>query len=301
MFTHWCSSTDLQKMPYIHYEFFDNQKNTRAIIQDVTRSKAISENAGQNNSAEHPGNPFADLKKGPSDDNDSSTESSNELSSSSLPPTIEVVRRQLQQLKTLVHGLNERTAISSISNSTSKREKSLIKGYLHHSPPLHIRRSLDEFFYSSLVGDKILQRDRNQIVFTTFEEGKDKISYLEQGSKLPVNSLGAVVVEFGDLDQYEEHFPRMSTGKDVQEHRKGNHPIVMVDQLWMWIIGSGTSSLKSHVKVYNAKFARHSDYKFSGKLCRASGAPDDIKGRKQSKQGNTFDYQHVGYYHAGFE
>lgn len=91
---------------------------------------------------------------------------------------------------------------SSVSEDNTS-EGSLIKAYLHHRPPLHVRRSLDQFYYLSLKEADIRARDRDQVVYNF---AKRKL--LEQK-------------------------------KNTETH---DHPIVMVDQLWMWIIGNGKLS-----------------------------------------------------------
>jgi hypothetical protein len=70
----------------------------------------------------------------------------------------------------------------------SKEEESLVRVYLHHSPPLHIRRTLDQYYYYMLADTR--ERDADQVV-TRWAE------------------------------------------KRLQ---KPHHNILMVDQLWIWII-----------------------------------------------------------------
>ena len=53
---------------------------------------------------------------------------------------------------------------SSVSEDNTS-EGSLIKAYLHHRPPLHVRRSLDQFYYLSLKEADIRARDRDQVVY----------------------------------------------------------------------------------------------------------------------------------------
>jgi hypothetical protein len=101
---------------------------------------------------------------------------------------------------------------SSVSEDNTS-EGSLIKAYLHHRPPLHIRRSLDQFYYLSMKEADIRARDRDQVVYNF---AKRKL--LEQK-------------------------------KNTETH---DHPIVMVDQLWMWIIGNGKFSRQgSHISRLN--------------------------------------------------
>jgi hypothetical protein len=132
-----------------------------------------------------------------------------------------------KQVEVIVGGLDAITPTPSMLNSTS--EMSLIKGYLYHKPPLHVRRSLDEFFYSSLIDEKIIQRDQNQIVF---KFGKELNQYMPQNHKSHLDDTLT-------LTQYKKHDVHERTEKEEQGYRRGNRPIVMVDQLWMWVIGKG--------------------------------------------------------------
>jgi hypothetical protein len=206
------------------------------MIQTITRSKIISKNAKQNISRARQRSPDADVKKGQGRDNASPIESSDELSSW-RPPSRTEPHKQAKRVDVLVDGLNAMTPPPSILSSTS--EMSLLKGYLYHKPPLHVRRTLDEFFYSSLIGSQISQRDQSQIVFK-FKEEKNKEPHPKHGSQLLVDASSPDRHEFRTLDQHEQQDIYGATGKEVKEYRNGNHPIVMVDQLWMWVIGTGT-------------------------------------------------------------
>jgi hypothetical protein len=81
------------------------------------------------------------------------------------------------------------------ANRLSKEEEKLVRVYLHHSPPLHMRRTLDQYYYYMLEDTR--ERDADQVV-TRWAERR----------------LG-----------------------------KAHHNILMVDQLWIWVIkGSGGQS-----------------------------------------------------------
>jgi hypothetical protein len=49
----------------------------------------------------------------------------------------------------------------SLAEHLSKDER-LIRAYLHHSPPLHVRRTLDQFYYYAMDTEK---RDEDQVVY----------------------------------------------------------------------------------------------------------------------------------------
>jgi hypothetical protein len=77
------------------------------------------------------------------------------------------------------------------ANRLSKEEEKLVRVYLHHSPPLHVRRTLDQYYYYMLEDTR--ERDADQVVT-----------------------------------------------RWARKHGKPHHNILMVDQLWIWVIkGSG--------------------------------------------------------------
>jgi hypothetical protein len=75
-----------------------------------------------------------------------------------------------------------------ITSKLSKEEKDLVRVYLHHSPPLHTRRTLDQYYYYMLEDTR--KRDADQVVTRW---ARDRL-------------------------------------------RKPHHNILMVDQLWIWVI-----------------------------------------------------------------
>jgi len=79
--------------------------------------------------------------------------------------------------------------VSQVATSRlSKEEENLVEVYLHHNPPLHMRRTLDQYYYYMLEDTR--KRDADQVV-TRWAE----------------TQLG-----------------------------KPHHNILMVDQLWIWVI-----------------------------------------------------------------
>lgn len=79
-----------------------------------------------------------------------------------------------------------------ISDKTDRYEK-LLWAYLLDKHPLHVRRTLDQSYYSTLKNTEI--RDQDQVPHKFFKQ----------------------------------HFP------DSAEN--GVYPVLMVDQLWLWILG----------------------------------------------------------------
>lgn len=106
---------------------------------------------------------------------------------------------------------------------SNHRDKEFIKKYLHEDPPLHPRRTLDQAYYWSL--DNTDARDQDQVVYrATKATAKRDHTY---------DSENMV---------WKQH--RKCTLKDGCEHcrSKIRHvpKLVMVDQLWMWILDGST-------------------------------------------------------------
>jgi len=265
-------------MPYIHYEHFNKQKKIRKIIHSVDKSKITANNARRNaprRLSRNSRNPWSEVLGQPQESGQGrSLWSSDEEGILSLSMPLP---------------LSTRPTIPALQSNTS--ESSLIEAYLHHEPPLHVRRSLDEFYYSSLTHHEIIDRDRNQIVFKSREEEElleKKIelmkAYYRRGVPsfyVPQNSnqyyhstLLQNRTEERDLNEMEhrlreEGHIRFGEKRSQQtldllpgsylwtgpehEHQESDkrmgtrdkglktedYPILMVDQLWMWIIGNG--------------------------------------------------------------
>ncbi len=83
-------------------------------------------------------------------------------------------------------------------------EEQLTLRYLHENPPLHPRRTLDQFYYGALKNTGT--RDRDQVVYreTTPEQHKCNVKYESCNQ----------------------------CGEDIRKVPR----LVMVDQLWLWIL-----------------------------------------------------------------
>lgn len=118
------------------------------------------------------------------------------------------------------------------------RDKMLIRKYLYHDPPLHPRRTLDQAYYRTLKTTKA--RDRDQVVY--------------RGTRPdPPHSIDLKTREwtcFDDVTDSKEQ--RTENTQEQKPERKdqfcvhcANHVrkvsrILMVDQLWLWILDDKT-------------------------------------------------------------
>ncbi|KAL8795176.1 MAG: hypothetical protein Q9195_002331 [Heterodermia aff. obscurata] len=99
-------------------------------------------------------------------------------------------------------------------------EERLIEGYLHGHETLHVRRTLDQSHYYILEDTE--QRDDDQVVLRGGERG-----YLS--TNVPPDSQS-------DSSDSENELIGSSDRKKVRRD-KAQCNMVMVDQLWMWILG----------------------------------------------------------------
>jgi hypothetical protein len=101
------------------------------------------------------------------------------------------------------------------------QEEQLLKECLHHDPPFHPRRTLDQSYYWTLKTTK--KRDRDQVVYrSTAPKKQDRHS-----GNHPVNMKESCK----DCHDYSRKIPR----------------VIMVDQLWLWILEGSTYQSFRHL------------------------------------------------------
>ncbi|KAM0327166.1 hypothetical protein ACHAQA_006297 [Verticillium albo-atrum] len=120
---------------------------------------------------------------------------------------------------------------------SSFRDRMVLKKYLYHEPPLHPRRTLDQAYYWTLNTTK--SRDRDQVVYrATTAKQQDFHQFVD-----------------GKCSEHEE-----LDGKPCRICTSGIKKIsrvVMVDQLWMWILDEKTI-ITSFPKRYGTQKYDHS-------------------------------------------
>jgi hypothetical protein len=105
------------------------------------------------------------------------------------------------------------------------QERELLKAYLHHDPPFHPRRTLDQSYYWTLKTTK--KRDRDQVVYrgtAPKKEFRHDGAHVKSGCEQCLSDIRKV--------------PR----------------VVMVDQLWLWILNG---SMSCHLTPRHASFRTH--------------------------------------------
>lgn len=101
-------------------------------------------------------------------------------------------------------------------------DEELIHTYLHEKPYMHIRRTLDQYYYHTMKDTT--ERDEDQVVY------------------------------------------RYAKKMWPEEH-ESVHNILMVDQLWLWILDGGKIVERSRLlRNSNNDFHRYCDYQLSTKV-----------------------------------
>lgn len=147
------------------------------------------------------------------------------------------------------------------------RDKSLIQKYLHHQSPLHPRRTLDQAYYWTLK--TTTTRDRDQVVYRGTRAAPANVHRIDEDSKewnckslstdSPENRDKLQSQEQKDNSQSGERFKkpavralerRLEEKKRIEDLRDGCADcrarirkvsrVIMVDQLWMWILDEST-------------------------------------------------------------
>jgi hypothetical protein len=130
-------------------------------------------------------------------------------------------------------------------------EQYLIGGYLNKEPPLHMRRSLDQFYYISKLDDMMDYLDMDQVVYKHFDKKmpkkKSQPSASPSGSweteTTMSESLGSVTSENVYLEtKHSEAFKELLQKWEKESKTTEEYPIVIVDQLWLWVIDGGKLS-----------------------------------------------------------
>ncbi|KAJ3957138.1 hypothetical protein N0V92_006298 [Colletotrichum tropicale] len=144
------------------------------------------------------------------------------------------------------------------------RDQELLEGYLHHDPPLHPRRTLDQSFYWALKTGEAL--DQDQVLYRgTIVDNINLHRFREERKKNcpgPKNCINKKTIAERILqplapDRYQScnHQPTKVGNFKWDNHSEitavdgcdhcGNEirkvpRVVMVDQLWMWILDEKT-------------------------------------------------------------
>jgi hypothetical protein len=105
---------------------------------------------------------------------------------------------------------------------TTYRDKKLLRKYLPLDPPIHPRRTLDQAFYWTLNSTK--KRDRDQVVYRGTTAKPDDFHKYDRKEKVWPHHVG---LNGRDCEACKVNIKKVSR-------------VVMVDQLWMWVLDEKT-------------------------------------------------------------
>lgn len=100
------------------------------------------------------------------------------------------------------------------------REKKQLEKYIGRDPPLHPRRTLDQAYHWTLNSTK--KRDRDQVVY--------------RATTTPPDEYHVYDPEAGKWPDHEDFEIEGECVECRSRIRKVSRVIIMVDQLWMWVL-----------------------------------------------------------------
>lgn len=169
---------------------------------------------------------------------------------------------------------------------TTYRDRKLLEDYLHNDPPLHPRRTLDQSYYWTLKTTKA--RDRDQVVYRGTTMNEQNIHRFHEHSKdsCKRKSFQSRMKRQPDCDhvdgdstmgmyKWDGHWTK--TDDFGCEHCRSEirkvSRVVMVDQLWMWILDK-----KTIITSFPKRYGTHKQ--------DASGVHNSIRARINSARKN---------------
>jgi hypothetical protein len=131
--------------------------------------------------------------------------------------------------------------------TSESMELQVIWEFLGHDPPINCRRTLDQFGYPSLRDTR--GRDDDQMLYKLTKERGCR--YGEHQSAMYPQSLDSRTVSYGSHGSWRDALNGLEAVHDDEEEeeddgvRNGN--VLMVDQMWLWVIHSRTCSLPLNI------------------------------------------------------
>lgn len=238
-------------MPYIHWEAYIAQRNVSSMIEEV-----------ENESLKTNPTPNDKLPLWPSERRDTGTTPGLQITDPTGQTTHEEVK-----LPELDH--------VALDNPEAEEDYfELLRRYLFKRRPMHLRRTLDQYYYSYLTDTN--DRDSDQVVMRQYNEDKknlelaasekyktliDKKGELEREVKktnVEADLANEQILEEGDSSESRPkstiwqriikkllEYSRRKELKDVEAklhkvdqrpYYDENSPVLMIDQLWLWVI-----------------------------------------------------------------
>lgn len=148
-------------------------------------------------------------------------------------------------------------AIADPNLAMINNDDKLLTKYVFKRWPLHLRRTLDQYYYSYLADTKA--RDGDQVVMRIWNrdlqrESEDAAKYLKSLTRSIEGALQSKKSQAGGPKQVnkmgkleEPNLGNVHGNSPLDE----NSPIVMVDQLWLWVIRKGKTILVFQLSITN--------------------------------------------------
>lgn len=139
------------------------------------------------------------------------------------------------------------------------RDEKITEEYLYHDAPLHPRRTLDQYYYGTMTTTK--HRDRDQVVYRGTAMDVQRAHKFTEAEAMPTKSLFKSLPSKSFFRKSQPEAPRLPKSTNDTETRiwsdhtsiEDEHGcehcradickvsrVVMVDQLWMWILDEKT-------------------------------------------------------------
>jgi hypothetical protein len=191
-------------MPYIHWESYRAQENASKLLDDIKEDASTARI----------------LKRG------QTWRTAEDYMAAPAIYTRDPLQRQVQLT-------GERTNVKG-----NDYDDELLNNYLFKRWPLHLRRTLDQYYYSYLADTKT--RDGDQVVM------RSRNHSLRREAEFTANFLRD---EHGGITGKTRYIltPKrtssLAEAKNAPVPRDDNSPIVMVDQLWLWVVKKGERAL----------------------------------------------------------
>jgi hypothetical protein len=194
------------QMPYIHWESISSQVEVGKILdrikRDISKTKIWRSNVGQAN-------------------DNYRRQDSEDINEPSPPP-----------------GADDGLPGARGAKSTDY-DAELLKAYLYKRWPVHMRRTLDQYYYSYLAdtktrdGDQVAMRARQRKLQ---EEAKFSAKYVTTETEKDAKNKKKTELKAekkSKKDLYQTKVP--------EPKQDGNSPVVMIDQLWLWVVSPSSS------------------------------------------------------------
>jgi hypothetical protein len=195
------------QMPYIHWESISSQvevgKMLDRIKRDISKTKIWRSNVGQAN-------------------DNYRRQDSEDINEPSPPP-----------------GADDGLPGARSAKSTDY-DAELLRAYLYKRWPVHMRRTLDQYYYSYLAdtktrdGDQVAMRARQRKLQ---EEAKFSAKYVTTETEKDAKNKKKKT----ELKTEKKSKNVLHQTKVPEPKQDGNSPVVMIDQLWLWVVSPSLS------------------------------------------------------------